>query len=119
MEGGAEVKPCIAIHLTALACFSVWLVADELKIKTPKISVDTTNTLILVHPGGVGEYISKEEFLRHAITNGEVCAIVGHQWQPFKGMVVMYPEGPIRVIRECALCKRTEQQFIEWREVTP
>ena len=79
----------------------------------------------------ITDFISIEEYIKyagvtnivkHLVTNGAVCAIVGHQWHPYQGALLIhpvYPPEPIPVYRVCALCKRTEQQFIEWRGVQP
>jgi len=81
-----------------------------------------TPTGALVLTNGYARFIDMNDFLRQAITNGEVCAIVGHQWNPYEGTILIhpvYPPEPIPVYRVCALCKRTEQQFTEWKVVTP
>jgi hypothetical protein len=84
----------------------------------------TTNTIVMVSTNGYAEFIDKAVFLRAAITNGEVCNIVGHQWHPHSGFMAIHPihidpPEPRPVHRECALCKRVEQQVIEWRGVSP
>jgi hypothetical protein len=113
------------VALLGLAC----LAAQELKIEPSALITDwsklivpgsflKTNSLVMVRTNGYAEFIDKDTLLRHAITNGEVCAIVGHQWGPYWGMLAHYPESPMPVLRVCALCKRTEQQAITWHEVT-
>ena len=48
-----------------------------------------TPTGALVLTNGYARFIDMNDFLRQAITNGEVCAIVGHQWNPYEGTILI------------------------------
>ena len=76
-----------------------------------------TNTLALIRTNGYAEIFVKQALLYQAITNGEVCAIKGHQWRPYTGMITHYPEDPPATLHVCGLCQRVEQQICVWREV--
>ena len=116
------MKNKIALILAALICVSLVLFSQEACASTNEMWVVTTNyDCPQVSIERVMNILRKQgdipELVKELIKSGDVCAVVGHQWERRPHMTMEYrPDGEYPEHRQCRLCGKFEtREPGEWK----